>query len=89
MNDNTIIEDALGAYVNVAYTANAKNEFIEKVKNSFFENDYQVLEIDDIENIVDFKIDNPDNAEKVDLFKDIADEGYDFSWGIFHIYSEE
>ena len=88
LNDNTIIEDTLGAYVNVAYTANTKNEFIEKVKNSFFENDYQVLEIDDIENILDFKIDKPDNAEKVDLFN-IVDEDYDFSWSIFHTYSEE
>ena len=50
INENTNLGGALGAYVNVAYKANSENEFIEKIRWSFYENDYDVLKIDDVEN---------------------------------------
>ncbi|NQX83069.1 MAG: hypothetical protein HRT66_13905 [Flavobacteriaceae bacterium] len=85
-NDNTIIIKKSGAYVNVAYRANSEEEFIEKTKASFLENDYEILGLDYIENATNICVDNPDESEKIELLNDIIEGNYDFSWGVFHTY---
>ncbi|MEP0262312.1 hypothetical protein [Dokdonia sp.] len=88
-NLNTVLEDSLGAFVNVAYKAYSKDHFLSKVKDTFFENDFEVLDVDDIGTIYNTAIDNETEAEKLELINDIINQGYDFSWGIFHTYSDE
>lgn len=86
IGENTIIEKGLKAFVNVAYKANSKKDFLEKIRCSFFENDYRVIDVDDIEEGTVISIKNIGEAEKIELLKDLKNEDYDFSWGIFHTY---
>lgn len=88
LNNNTILKDVSGAFLNVAYKASTKDEFIIQIENSFKKNDFMVCEIDEIETFENMEIHNPDNAEKLVLLNDI-EEGYDFSWGVYHTYEEE
>jgi len=89
IGNNTILNSAYGAFVNVAYKALSIEEFEFSVKATFKESDFQVIEIDEIESKMNLEIDNPDNAEKLELLNDIEQEGYDYSWGIYHTFHEE
>lgn len=88
-NLNTIIEDSLGAFVNVAYKAYSEDHFLSKIKDTFSEKEFEVLDVDDIETLENVTIDQDIEAEKIELINDILNEGYDFSWGVFHSYSDE
>jgi len=81
INDNNDLKGAKGAYVNVAYKASSKKEFIKTLKESFTKYDFEVLEIDDVEALT---INNADNPEKLSLLEET--EEHDFSWGDFHTY---
>lgn len=89
INENLSLDEAVGAYVNVAYLAYNENDFIERIQKTFSEKDFTVVEIDDIENQANLSIDNPDEAEKLELLRDIEVEGYDYSWGVYHTFDEE
>lgn len=86
LKNNKRLKGADGAYVNVAYAAESQDDFIDKINLSFKENDFKVIEIDEIENKDTVSIDNPENAEKLELLNDIEVEKFDFSWGVFHTY---
>lgn len=88
-NLNTVLENSLGAFVSVVYKAYSKDHFLSKIKGTFFEKDFEVLDIDDVETIENVTIDKDVEAEKIELINDVLNEGYDFSWGVFHIYDEE
>jgi len=83
--NNTILKDVSGAFLNVAYKAETKDELIIQINKTFKENKFMICEIDNIETVDKMEIDNPDNAEKLVLLNDI-EEGYDFSWGVYHTY---
>ncbi len=87
INDNRDLGEAKGAYVNVAYRATSKNQFVKALEESFTKYDFKVLEIDDVERADSLTIDNPDNAEKLLLLKEVESES-EFSWGDFHTYDE-
>lgn len=87
INDNMDLGEAKGAFVNVAYKASSKKAFIKAVKESFAEYDFKVLEIDEVERGDQITIDNPDNAEKLKLLKELQSES-PFTWGDFHTYEE-
>lgn len=86
INNNIDLGDASGAFVNVAYRASSKEEFISSIVNSFNEYDFNVLEIDDIESYDQIQVDNPENSEKISLVKKITDESLEFTWGDFHTF---
>ena len=87
--DNNALEGAFGAFVNVAYRAVSIEDLLSKIKLSFKENDFEVYKVNDIESKESIAIDNVENAEKLELLQDIEQEGYDFSWGIYHTFEEE
>jgi len=87
LKDDTIIESAEGAFVNVAYRAIDKDDFIERAKKTFLENYFEAVNFEDIENVKDFTTVESSNAEKVALLNDVSQEGYEFSWGIFYTYN--
>lgn len=89
LKNNDALKGAYGAFVNVAYKAVSREDLICKIKASFGENDFEVYEIDDIESKENLIIDNPDNAEKLELLRDIEEEGYHFSWGVYYTFDEE
>ncbi|WP_062053194.1 hypothetical protein [Aquimarina longa] len=88
-NDNDTLNGALGAFVNVAYRAWDINNLEDLISSTFKEQDYEVLNIEDIETENDLNIDNSEEAEKLELLKDIKEEGYSFSWGTFYTYENE
>lgn len=82
--NNKALEDAKGAFVNVAYRASSKTELLEVIENTFQDHDFRIVGVDDISVLT---IDNADNPEKISLLKDVESD-YDFSWGDFHTYME-
>lgn len=87
INGNNDLGDAKGAFVNVACKALSKEDFVEKVTKSFSIYDFCVLDIDEIEIETKMIIDNPDNAEKLELVEEV-NGGETFAWGDFHTYEE-
>jgi hypothetical protein len=87
INNNTDLGEAKGAFVNVAYKATSKVEFIKMVQESFNEFDFKVLQIDEVERGDQLTIDNPENAEKFTLLKALESETH-FTWGDFYTYEE-
>ncbi|MCH2046363.1 MAG: hypothetical protein MK212_19775 [Saprospiraceae bacterium] len=85
---NTILGEAEGGFVNVAYKADSKEELIQKLKETFLENDFLVVNVHEIENINSLSIDDFETSEKKELFLDILEDNYDFSWGVFHIWDD-
>ena len=85
VNGNTDLGDAVGAYVNVAYLAKNKEDFLNTVEESFRTFDFKVLEIEDIERGDNLFLENPETAEKLVLLKQIID-GDSLAWGLFHTY---
>ena len=84
-NGNTDLGDAIGAFVNVAYRAFNKENFLSVVVESFKSFDFKVIEVNSIERGDNLLITNPDNAEKLILLNRIKD-GDEFAWGAFHTY---
>jgi hypothetical protein len=64
---NTILGEAKGGFVNVAYKANSKEELIQKLKETFLENNFFVINVHEIENINFLSIDNFETSEKKEL----------------------
>ena len=85
VNGNTDLGDAGGAYINVAYSAFNKDDFLIIVTESFESFDFKVIEVEYIEREDNLLIRNRDNAEKLKLLKRILD-GDEFAWGTFHTY---
>ena len=88
INNNEDLGGAAGAFVNVAYIASSHNDFIQNVNESFQANDFEVIEIEEIENEENLSIDNPDNAEKLELIREIKN-GEKIAWGTFHTFDDE
>ena len=86
INDNDILEGAIGAFTNVAYFAKSKEDLIIKIEQSFNENNFEVLEVDDIILNSEEAIDYPEDVELYLLLNDLKKGGYDYSWGIFFTY---
>lgn len=86
-NDNQDLGKAKGAFVNVAYVAPSKEQFMEIISTSFSEFNFKVLEIDDVERASEMTLDNADNAEKL-LLLDRIENGLEMTWGDFHTYME-
>ncbi|MGZ3756024.1 MAG: hypothetical protein ACXVAY_20030 [Mucilaginibacter sp.] len=84
-NGNTDLGDAMGAFVNVAYQAFNKEDFLTIVEESFKSFDFKVIQVKTIERGDNLLITNPDNAEKLILLNRIKD-GDEFAWGTFHTY---
>jgi hypothetical protein len=84
INGNNQLDSAKGAFVNVAYKAGSKQEFLGLIKDTFLRQNFMVKEIDDVGMLTD---NNADNPEKISLLNDMQD--YDYSWGDFHTYEEE
>ena len=85
VNGNTDLGNAIGAFVNVAYRAHSKKNFLDIVKESFTFYNFKVIDIEDVERGDKLSIVNPESAEKLILLKQILD-GDDVSWGMFYRY---
>ncbi len=86
VNGNIDLGNAIGAYVNVAYLANNKEDFIKTLEKSFRSFDFKVLEIEDIERGDNLFIENPETAEKLVHLNQIRD-GDSQAWGTFYTYT--
>ena len=86
INDNDKLEGAIGAFTNVAYFAKSEDNLIIKIEQSFNENNFEVLEVDDIMLNSEGAIDYPKDAELYELLNDLKKGGYDYSWGILFTY---
>ena len=87
INGNNDLGGAIGAYVNVAYMALNRADFVIVAKESFESFDFKVLGFEEIER-AGLSVINADNAEKRKLLKRIAERD-EFAWGTFHTYSNE
>lgn len=87
VNGNNDLGEAVGAYVNVAYPAIDKKDFLNIAKESLTSFDFQVVAIEDVEREDSLSIDNAGNAEKLELLKRVKN-GDEFAWGTFHTYKE-
>ncbi len=85
VNNNRDLGKAKGAFVNVAYKAESKDAFVQKVSDSFKEYDFTVLGFDEIERLPEVTIENIDDSEKILLLKRI-EKGAELAWGDFHTY---
>ena len=85
VNGNSDLGNAIGAYVNVAYRAQNRNDFLVILKESFTSYDFNVLEVEEIEGVNELSIVNPESAEKLILLKQIS-HGDDIAWGTFYNY---
>lgn len=81
-------EGSIGAWVKVAYKAWDKENLIALINNTFEEEGYEVIEVDDISSI-DYTNSVNDNEEFLELLNDITEKDYSYSWGIFYTYDNE
>ena len=78
-----------GAEAYIAIRADKEDEFVSKVTAVFGQNSFQVLGLRSIENEFDVPkdLENPQAAEKIELFKRLA-SGRVFAWGNFYPHGE-
>jgi len=85
LKGNEILPKAKGAYVNIACVSKNEESLKEELKEIFKHHLFSITDIDEIETENTLIIDNPNNAEKVQLLNEIK-EGYKFAWGTFHAF---
>lgn len=73
INDNKDLGEAKGAYINVAYKAVSKDEFVKIVLNSFKEYNFNFLDFDEVEKAPELVIENIDDSEKILLLEKIEE----------------
>jgi hypothetical protein len=90
MGINRSIANGDGAETYIAIRANSADEFEAKAVAIFRKNNFQVLNIKNIEVEYDVPKDETDPvaAEKIELFKRLANRAL-FAWGSFYPYGEE
>lgn len=84
-----LLDGALGAFVNVAYRAVSEKDLIVKLQDSFLEEGFTIFEVDDVEPLENITADYWENAEKLDLLRDVLEGELAYAWGVFHTYSAE
>ncbi|WP_338762280.1 hypothetical protein WAF17_17300 [Bernardetia sp. ABR2-2B] len=86
INGNNDLDDSEGAYVNIACIAENEKTFTSKVLEYFTKNDFQVLEIENIERFSIMNIRNRKTLEKLDLIQELETSSQEVVWGTFHTY---
>ena len=66
LKNNFDLQDASGAFVNVAYKATSKKHFVELIIETFKEYNFNVVEIEDIECYSHIEIDDKEESEKIE-----------------------
>lgn len=85
LKKNEILPNVKGAYINVACISENERNLKKDLKEIFKHHKFDITDIDEIETEDNLVIDNPDNAEKIQLLNEIK-EGYKFAWGTFHSF---
>jgi hypothetical protein len=85
LKGNKILPKVKGAYVNVACISANEENFKNDLAEIFKQYRFVLTDIGEIETEDNMVIDNPKNAEKLQLITEIK-EGYKFAWGAFHTF---